>query len=43
MCDGDRLVDGLQLLVDMDDAHKPRIWREKLSDDYKRQASSGKT
>eukprot|EP00057_Strongylocentrotus_purpuratus_P029336 XP_011683810.1 PREDICTED: poly [ADP-ribose] polymerase 4 [Strongylocentrotus purpuratus] len=38
MCDGDRLVDGLQLLVDMDDAHKPRIWREKLSDDNKRQA-----
>ncbi|XP_063953613.1 uncharacterized protein LOC129256833 isoform X2 [Lytechinus pictus] len=38
MCDGDKLVDGLQLLVEMDNAHKPRIWRETLPDDHSRQA-----
>ncbi|XP_041458287.1 uncharacterized protein LOC121410337 isoform X2 [Lytechinus variegatus] len=38
MCDGDKLVDGLQLLVEMDNAHKPRIWRETLPDDESRQA-----
>ncbi|XP_071492982.1 protein mono-ADP-ribosyltransferase PARP4-like [Diadema antillarum] len=33
MSDGDRLIDGIQLLIDMEDAHKPRLWRERHPDD----------
>ncbi|XP_072174381.1 protein mono-ADP-ribosyltransferase PARP4-like [Diadema setosum] len=40
MSDGDRLIDGIQLLIDMEDAHTPRLWRERHPDGGKELFSS---